>query len=400
MTKYINFFLYFIISLFATVATSCSDKEDEPSNPSVAERTILVYMAANNSLGAYQNDKLDILEMREAAQNGVINKNNRLIIFWAPTDGTQTLYEMRSDGTLNPIKEYSGSEYVVTYNFMLEVFNDTKTYAPANNYGLIMWSHAMGWTQNGIVEDAVVSQTIQSEIAPKTWGEDRGRKMNITTLARVFRDSPIAWDWVYFDCCFMGSVEVAYQLRGTIPRMVSSATEIPLDGMPYEKNLPLLFLPESDLVGAAKNTFNFYNSLSGTARTCTISVFDLNDMDGLAQATRYIYERGQFTTPSEFFNLPLDLYSPHHFYDLGVFVTGLAEKFNLNSELYDSWSKAYHNVVIYQSATPMLWSTRDLSDFTGMSTYLPHTGSEGDINFSNYTDLDWYKDVANSLYNK
>ena len=88
----------------------------------------------------------------------------------------------------------------------------------------------------------------------------------------------------------MGSVEVLYELRNVTSRIVASASEIPVDGMPYTKNLPLFFKTTPDLAAAAQNTFEYYNELGGSDRTCTIAVYNLAGMDDLANATRPIYE--------------------------------------------------------------------------------------------------------------
>lgn len=377
--------IIFILLALLAAMTSCSD---EPKPPS---RTILVYMAANNSLGVLGYDSKDIVEMRRAAQNGAIDDAHRLLIFHAPASGSQTLCEMTSTGAIDTLRIYDGSQYAVSADFMLQVFNDAKAVAPADDYGLILWSHALGWTQNGLDDDGPA-------ITPKSWGEDRGRTMNITTLRRVLEASP--WSWIYFDCCFMGSVEVAYELYPVLDTMVASATEVPLDGMPYDLNLPLLFMPEPDLLGAAENTFRYYDDLSGTARTVTISLIDLTAMPALADATRAIYEPSEQVAVTDFANLPLETGATPRFYDFGVYVQGLCR---VNSEtvapeLYTAWSEAHDDVVLYHRATPMLWNAINLQDFTGLSTFLPK--NEADRNRYRYESLSWYAEVARYLYDK
>ena len=374
------------------ITSSCSDK-DEPSVPEKdAARTILIYMAANNSLADYACDTKDIEEIRSAARSGALGKDGRLILFHAPRDGSRTLYEVTNSGELKVLKTYPGgtnaTDFVVSADFMVSVFNDAKAIAPAKDYGLIMWSHAFGWTQNGLPDDGPT-------ITPKTWGDDKGRSMNITTLAKVLKVSP--WSWVYFDCCFMGSVEVAYQLAPVLPRMVASATEVPLDGMPYDKNLPLLFLPQADLTGAARNTFEYYDALHGEDRTVSVSVFELEGMAELAEATRAVYETSSVFEVYDFYNLPLEESFNPRFYDLGVYVEGMCKANGLQS-LYPMWQQAYKKVVVYEAATPMLWDAIDLSDFTGMSTYIPRNIS--DMSYRGYNTLLWYEDVAKYLYDK
>ena len=59
--------------------------------------------------------------------------------------------------------------------------------------------------------------------------------------------------------------------------------------MPYDKNIKCFFAsPEADMVQAAKNTFNYYNSLNGADRSCTISVYNTSALEKLASVARNI----------------------------------------------------------------------------------------------------------------
>lgn len=384
-SHFLNIVLAF---LFVSVFVACGDNEPNPVG-NKTPRTILVYMVSNNSLGTAHSDEKDIAEMVVAARAGDFG-NGRLLLFRAGKDGNQVLYEIKPDGTIETLKTYDAGSYAISSKRMLEVMNDAKTAAPADDYGLIMWSHAHGWTQNGQVENT-------PEVAPKTWGDDGGHTMNITTLAGVLGQS--RWSFVYFDCCFMGSVEVAYELAPSLDKMVASASEIPLDGMPYDKNLKVLFAKTPDLEGAALNTFEYYeNQPMEYDRTCTISVLDLRGMRALAEATRPIYEASKLVSVNDFDNLALALNSRPLFYDFGVYVHGMAEANNIDPALVQKWDKAYAEVVTFFRATPRLWNYISLRDFTGMSTYIPRT--EADMTYRNYNTLSWYTDVASALYNK
>lgn len=391
-------FIYLLIVLVAICTTSCREKE-EPAIQS--DRTILIYMAANNSLGTGSNgcDAKDIREITAAAKAGAFGDNNRLMLFHAASDGSQILYEVLPSGVLDQVVTYSGNEYSISSDFMVKVFSDARNHAPAADYGLILWSHAMGWTQNGQFDDGPT-------VKPKTWGDDRGHTMNITTLARVL--GAMHWSWVYFDCCYMGCVEVAYELSPVIDRMVASASELPIDGMPYDKNLRLLFLPQPDLVGAARNTYNYYLNMTdeqrwemtqgnpGVLTDATIGVFDLTQMAPLADATRNIYRMSEIVGVDDFWNLPLDIVNVPKFYDMGVYVDGLI-KANGLSALKDAWTTAYYDVVVYHASTPRLYDI-DMKRFTGMSTFIPSSAAQ--LTYRNYDSLSWYKDVACYLYNK
>lgn len=388
--KYYRFLI--LLLPFITLA-SCTNGDEPLPGPDkpieAADRMILVYMAANNSLGSGYYDSKDIREMKTAAQQGALGTNNRLLIYHAATDGSQTLYEMTPSGGLETLKVYDTNLTSVMADRMLEVFTDSKKYAPAHDYGLILWSHSLGWTQEGIDDNG-------PSTLPKSWGNDRGKTMNITTLKKVLELSP--WSWIYFDCCFMGSVEVLYELAPVLDSAVASATEVPLDGMPYDENLRLLFARQVDLVGAAQNTFEYYDNQFGSNRTCTISVYDLTKIEALANSTIPIYRESEIVGPMDFSNLALQTTSSPNYYDLGVYVAGLCDINGLPSELYSDWQKAYNDVVLFEKATPYLWNVINLSRFTGLSTFIPY--NETQLTYKNYDTLAWYKSVAKYLYNK
>lgn len=383
--------IYFPLLLILTVICGSCGSKDEPVPTQISDRMILIYMAANNSLGGAGADNKDLIEIKEAVISGALGKNNRLMLFYSSRENTQSLYEFMRDGSMQLVKAYPGTDYATSSNFMLGVFNDAKGYAPARDYGLILWSHALGWTENGQIDDGPT-------ITPKTWGDDRGHAMNITTLKRVIEASP--WSWIYFDCCFMGSVEVAYELAPVVNRIVASASEVPLDGMPYEKNLPLLFAPEADLVGAARNTYEYYDDEIGVNRTATICVLDLSHMSELGRATADIYKQAQKVSPKDFYNMPLEITNVVKFYDYGIYVDGLCKVNDIDLTFSESWQAAHDATVVYHAATPKLWNQISLDGFTGMSTFIPQPGTTADETYRNYNTLSWYKDVARYLFNK
>ena len=66
-------------------------------------------------------------------------------------------------------------------------------------------------------------------------------------------------DFIIFDACFMGSVEVAYELRDVCDKIVASPTEVIAEGMDYITMASYLMKSSgSDLEGFCRNyLFNF-----------------------------------------------------------------------------------------------------------------------------------------------
>jgi len=76
---------------------------------------------------------------------------------------------------------------------MKQVLNDIIQMYPAQEYGLILWSHGTSWLPAGS--------------SLRSFGEDSGEQMNIPDLAE---NLPIKFDFILFDACLMVSVEVVY----------------------------------------------------------------------------------------------------------------------------------------------------------------------------------------------
>ncbi len=388
MQKIFKRLIFIAVAAILSVGISGCHKDEDTTKKT--HRTILVYMAACNSLGSADADDNDIAEMLTAVKNGDLN-GGRLLLYHADVNANVKLYDVTVDGLVE-LHDYSNDGLSsVKAERMLNVIADAKRIAPAEEYGLILWSHGSGWLQDGLDESATTATT-QSK-SQKSFGLERNTRMNITTLANVLNGQGFAF--VYFDCCYMGSIEVAYELRDTTPYIVASVSELPVDGMPYDKNLKCLFADNFDLVGAATNTFNFYNDQSGFWQTCTMSVIRTAGLGNLAAATRYIYEKAETCYPTGYKPQPFMADATCYYYDLGDYVKALA-----SDEDYASWQTALNNCLLYTAATPTLWQQVLIDSHSGFSTYIFKSEDDAVAARKNYDTLSWYTDVVSALFNK
>lgn len=404
-----------LLMIMAGLLAACGF--DEPDNPEPAPeppaevtRAVLVYMVANNSLGSstvpgeeeYGRgfDKSDLREMAKAAREGSLGAN-RLLVYHHAYLSEPRMLEITPDGE-RELKKYDSSELSVSTARMTSVIDDFMELAPARNYGIVLWSHADGWLDNGIDEEA---QTIR----PKGFGVDGAlsNKMNITTLAKVLER--YSFDYVYFDCCHMAGVEVAYQLRNATPYIVGSVSELPSPGMPYDRTLPHLMADDvsaEDLTAAAKETFDFYNNQENPwDRTCTISVISTAGMEALADAIGAICDTRPELSPG--YEGQRFIKNRCRYYDLGHYLLGLTrrdredEGLPQREQLYAQAVKAINDVVVYKAATPWLWEGY-LTDqvkidcHCGLSTYIKRSADDGD-NYG-YRRLGWWTDVMSRMW--
>lgn len=275
-----RFFLYIIILYNVLLLAGCCDDivppEDTPQPRAEAERTVIVYMAGDNSLSSQV--KQDTTEM--AMGKDLIPENVNVIIYIDDAANTPAIYELSKEKGMQLWKK-SDEELCSTDSLtMLKTLQDIEHYFPAQHYGITFWSHATGWAPRR-----------------KTFGQDQHSgtvqgviEMEIPVLRDVLAQLP-RFDYIFFDACFMQCIEVAYELRNVTDYMVGSPAEIPGPGAPYD------IIMEALCKGDAKGVVEGYDSAypgtyggyyySGVLLSC----IDCSQLEPLAEAT------GQFLTP-------------------------------------------------------------------------------------------------------
>ena len=370
-----------MMALLLMLVACGSDEPEQPQAP--VRRTILVYMVATNSLGNNQRDLQDLAEMDQAVSAGDLNGCRLLIYRVGPESEHPTLFEVKQDkhgrAVHNELMAYDNSAGgSLTANRMHEVVDDMKAFAPASQYGLILWSHGTGWAR---------SITTREAVRRKDFGDDNGVHMTLTELAQGLPTG--TFEWIYADVCYMGCVEVAYELRHHCRQFVAYPTEIPAQGMPYDQTLPLLCHTTSDLAGACRLTYEYYNAKTDQNRTFTGVVVNCTQLDALADVCRRIQANAiPLATVSgmQYYNIN----GSRFFYDFMQYYRAICPE-NLRGELDDTYSQT----VTYKVATPTIFNRIiiDPDHFSGLSTYIP--GTSPGVNESYYSNLAWARAIAN-----
>ena len=238
--------------IVATCSFSACSKDDETPpivSPYVESRTVMVYMVAENSLN--KNVWADVQEMLVGMNNDTLSANDRLVIY---LDDVKLPRIYVVDKTTK-ITQFSELVPVMTYENdvnsssaeQLGTFIDyVKSNYPAESYGLVMWSHASGWTPSNFSGD-MYSETPTKR---KSFGVDNGKnttnnngnQMNIDDMASVLQGN--AFDFIFFDACVMQAIEVAYELRDAAKWLIASPAEIPASGANYETMTRAMFLKD------------------------------------------------------------------------------------------------------------------------------------------------------------
>lgn len=379
MKKSTNILLYTIFLLSQIMLASCGS--DEPKPAEQTRRTILIYMVATNSLNGY--DTYDINEITQALQTCEIN-NCRLLIYKVSTnDAEAKLIEMAREGgsvVTRVLQNYGiSTKLSLTTKRFSQVLADVKRLAPAQEYGLVLWSHSVAWA---FTRSAAMAAGDSSYREPKGFGDDSGETMLIDSLAYAIPDGMFHFIWG--DACYMGSIEVAYELRNDTRYFIGSPTETLSYGMPYDQTVPCFFEKDANLVQACENMYEFYNKQSGEYRSATICMVDCSKLDMVAQICKEISIADKTINTSGL--LCYNSSSNRFFFDFLDVYSQIA-----TNEQYAALLESYNQAIVYKAATPKFLNSiiLDPDKYSGLSTYV--MGSSTARNEKAYKQLAWYK---------
>lgn len=372
---------------------ACGDEDDDDlkpiDKPVTVSRTVLVYMVADNTLGTmYGSDQDDLDEMLKGVKDGALH-GGRLIVYHnrpkTASGNPPQMLEVTEQG-LKVLKTYPDdtSVYSVDPERISEVMADMKALAPAEDYGLVLWSHANGW----------LGATSPSDDRYRAFGDDRGYHITVQTLAGTLENE--RFSFIYFDCCLMGNVETIYELRHIAPIIVACPTELSIDGMPYDRNVPVMFDPEltieDAMVAMAENTYKYYEAdENGYNDGCQIAVYRTAELDALADVTRSIYETLEQIHPDaalvQPYNRPGEV---GYVFDMD----NLMELYTRTtySDLLEAWRAQWRKVVVYGAATRNGIGDLYISRYCGLGTMAIDSAS--DITWRGYNTLQWWHDVV------
>lgn len=386
-----TFFGWIFAALMVAGFAGCSD--DDATDEAQANRTILVYMAAQNSLSHFASD--DFAEMIEGMAE--VDANNHLLVYLdTDSDEPPSILHLRRDARRGTVVQETLYTYPqqddssVTTERMADVLRRSFSAYPAASYGLILWSHGEGW--------------LPSTRGLRSFGQDGGSSgpvMEIADLEEAIALGTAAltgegrFDFIYFDACFMQGVEVAYPLQAYADYLIACPLETPGPGAPYGEILqPLFAAGEADAVGMAQRYFQYYAAAyEGTATAAgnwtygaAISVVQTAALPQLADATRALYaayadrlaqlDADELEAEVQTFDMHRrygGIYR-HAYYDFGDFVRYLASDSD-----YQRWKQSLDAAVVYAQSTPTCYSiyyqgfggALPIRAFSGLSTYVP-----------------------------
>lgn len=366
MKKFYVLFWLLVMSVFV----ACDPVKTDPPEFVHRDKTVLVYMVANNNLSSQAESNLS------AMKQGFVPEEDNLLVYMHLSNKTPILLRIYKDnrGAIMQDTVYRFPAQNSSDSKSLQsVLKVTRTMYPANQYGLVLWSHGTGWLPEGYYS--------------KSFGSDAGKEMDVKDLAASL---PFRMEFVLFDACLMGGVEVAYELKDSVNYVISSPAEILSQGFPYSRIMQHVYSTPMELGKVAEEYYEFYNSKSGSMRSATISMVKCSALEALAEETSKIIAeyKGNMSNVD---TLSIQKYyrgKKHWFYDFGNYISELSG--GNDSE----FRKALDAAVVYKAATPnFLEVVIDPEKFCGLSTYIPSPTADPEL-LKYYSNFKWSKDTG------
>lgn len=384
MYNYLQHFLLISISLLL-IFPGCKEKE-EPIE-TINNRTILVYMLADNNLGnSYDYDNSNIEAMCRSFEGK--NIDGHLVVFHADGTDHPTLHEISKSSPTGPcelklLKTYTNAISTDSATIR-QVVNDVKQLTPSSHYGLVLWSHATGWLpQNRFYAPG-------RSAAPTSLGRegDEERSVDIDVLTRAL--STCHFDFILFDACLMGNVEIAYEMRNICDYIIATPTETVGEGFPYEHIASKMFEKEINYTYICEKYFEEILSPSNYIGG-TITLINTQKIEQLAQvcATIVADKEEQIKAIDTKAIQHYDRSSTHIFFDLKHYMRALC-----SDEEYGQLHDALSQVVEYKAATSKFINI-PIYHYSGLSCYIPFSSNDS-ITEEYYSRLEWYKRLYNT----
>ena len=253
-----------------------SSQNGAPRGPGDGSWTVLVYLIGSDLESEAGHASMDILEMFESAYS----PNVRLVIQtggaldWKLdhiTSGRVERHLRAGPDEIALVDVLRGNPAMTDPATLTEFIRFGVKSQPADHYALILWDHG-GGTLGGFGLD---------EFYPE-------QTMDLPSLNAALDQSGVRFDFIGFDACLMGTLEVAYALRDNADYLIASAQLEPGAGWSYTGWMDALARDQTISTEAlGKIIVDDYitdcHALDYPAEG-VLAVIDLGEIDGLYRA--------------------------------------------------------------------------------------------------------------------
>ena len=424
-------------ALVMTAAFGCDKNRHNTEEPESADRRVLLfYECALNNLGSYMQTNME--DQNTGLPAGYIpgKYGDVLLVYSRISKGRydytpvnsylRRIYKTSKGKVISDTLKVFGKETIAASPSTLsEVLTLVKEKFPAKGYGMVVSSHGSGWLpagyyyspsrfeddhkgEVGTSRQGIAAQSVGHPRLPvpegdlpdtdpfygmtRSIGQDYikgsyyGHEMSVSEFADAI---PYHLDYLLFDMCFTGGVEVAYGLKDKADYLGLSPAEVLGGGMfDYTKITSfLLDRTTPDLEGLFKDSFEMYDKQSGVYRSSTVNLVRTSGLDNLASVcARMINEYSDALADASVDDIQgYYRQNRHYFYDL----VDIFEKCGASKADLEDLDKAVDGCVIYKNSTGQFLEEYDIKAYSGFSMYLPCAGTP-------LLDLYYRKEVWNN----
>lgn len=422
MNKKINRKIVAVLSCIAAIClfVACTHKNEteikgqeivDPDDCYADSRTVLVYMVAENSLsGSAMGDLNEILL---GVNNSNLYPNDKVVVYLDDTR-LPRIYcidktvEAQTYTELVPEVEYAKDVNSASKEQFEAVLQYVKDHHAANSYGVVMWSHASGWLPSPTEDSFSTAQARRRSFGidnERNTASNMGAQMSIANIAEALEDFG-GTDFVFFDACFMQTVEVAYALRDATKYIIGSPAEIPGPGADYKTMIPACFQKDDWADAMLSAYYDSYSDMK-SGYGLIISSVDTKAIPNFAAYVKNVvaneYETflsANYDSVQRYFKFGAWGYDYPDFYDARAVMKNVLEE-----ESYAQWLEEETKYVtckhtsVWYSAFNRNLNNIDASQCSGISMYVPlskyryGTGSYSFAEFFPYTE--WAEYVWN-----
>lgn len=369
--------ILFLIT-FTMMSLACKKEYNLSPEKTKVNKMILVYMEANNDL------RYEALTSINRMEKGARDIDGTLLVYIKTSSVRSYLLKIKYDEDENRIASDTLKIFENSPSSDAEFLKDVVKYAqtehPANQYGLVLWSHATSWAPPALVKT-------------KSFGRDNGKEIDIVDLKNAL---PNNFEFIIFDACSMASVEVLYEFKDKANYIIASPTETLAESFPYQIITPLLFKSTVQLKDVAEAYYNYYNSYSADMQSATVALIKTSELEHLAAETKSLIAKtkvyGSSFTSLNVQRLDFTIGFPVANYDFSDFLNR-----NFLSGDLTKVNDQLDKVIMYKAATANFLG-KPIRTFSGITCYIPEAI---DSNLSYYKKLQWYTAGGiNILYEK
>lgn len=295
------------------------------------------------------------------------------------------IYRENGLAILDTVKVYDSSTVSASADELNKVLNTIKDTYKSDHYGLLYSSHGSGWLPCNFYAPNKPAP------APTSVGSQFYTSLEYTyeiDIKDFVAAIPMKLDFIIFDACLMGGVEVAYELRKNCDRIVFSPTEIFTEGLYYRTIAKRLLQDVPDLKNVCRDYMEHYES------GATISLVECGSLENLASVAEKLIDKYRNNIPRINKTSVQRLYTGNHewFYDMRSIIKAAGATEDELAEL----DKAVEASVTYRDYTPEFGKGTPnhipIREFCGLSMWLPMAKYPQLSAY--YRNLEWNKAVG------